>query len=282
MMKGILGIIIPSYNQAKYVERTLQSVISNKKNVCIKIAVIDGGSDDGSVDIIKKYADELDYWCSEKDKGQADAINKGISMLGECTHYMWMNSDDMYESDKSLSIIFEYSLNNKYEVCYGLSHFIDDNDNIIGEYPTEEFNYDILGKRCYISQPSVIFSKKAFETVGPLNINLKMCLDYEYWIRLAKYYEFGMISEFIGSTRVYGLTKTSTMQTRHVDESICILSYYYGKVPIHWIVTKVLLVHNNWLKYIPNRILMVLLLPFRRRIVNVVLENKYLGDGYNV
>lgn len=280
-MEGIIGIVVPSYNQAKYVEKTLQSVIANRKNIRIKIAVIDGGSDDGSVDIIKKYADELDYWCSEGDKGQADAINKGISVLGECTHYMWLNSDDIYENDKSISMIFDYLLKNNYEVCYGLSHFIDEDDNIIGEYPTETFNNEVLGKRCYISQPSVIFSKKAFEAVGPLNINLKMCLDYEYWIRLAKFYEFGMINEFIGSTRVYGSTKTSTMQERHVDEGISILKHYYGKVPMHWIVTKVLMLRYIQLKYIPKRILMVLLLPFRRRIVKEVLANKYLGDGFN-
>lgn len=267
------GIIIPSYNQGKYLEAAIRSVIENKKHTDIEIAVMDGGSQDESVKIIKKYQDELTVWRSEPDKGQADAINKGIRALPECDFYMWLNSDDVYENEYAVKNIAGYAYRNNCEVCYGLSHFIDEQGNPTGEYPVEPFDRKKLGNRCYLSQPSVLFSRKAYEETGPINERLKMCLDYEYWIRLAEKFEFGFIKEFIGSTRIYGSTKTATMQRQHLREAIGILMKYYGKVPMHWIVTKVLMDHpDSLLKCIPVRALMVLLLPVRKSTIRKTLE----------
>ena len=83
MVKRV-GVVIPSYNQGQYLEKALLSAIANRRNVEMDIAVIDGGSEDNSVSIIKKYEKELKFWCSEPDKGQADAINKGIQKLSDC------------------------------------------------------------------------------------------------------------------------------------------------------------------------------------------------------
>lgn len=263
-----VGVIIPSYNQGKYIEKTIQSVIENKQNVSMDIAVIDGGSTDETVEIIKRYEEHFAFWCSEPDKGQADAINKGIAALKDCDYYLWLNSDDVYEDACGVKKIVEYAVENKYEVCYGLSHFIDETGEILGTYPVEEYSYENLGKRCFLSQPSVMFSKKAYLAVGPLNESLRMCLDYEYWIRLAQKFEFGFIKEFIGATRMYGDTKTSTMQKIHLEEAIGILWKYYGDVPMHWLVTKVRTESNvGILKYIPARIFMFLLRPFKKKMI---------------
>lgn len=274
-----IGVIIPSYNQGKYIEKTILSVIANKKNVNIDIAVIDGGSEDETCEIIKKYETHLRYWCSEKDKGQADAINKGIAVLSDCDYYMWLNSDDIFENEFAVNKIVNYAFGKQYEVCYGLSHFVDEKDEIIGEYPVEEFSYKKLGQRCFLSQPSVIFSRKAYELVGPLNENLKMCLDYEYWIRLAQKYEFGYIREFIGSTRMYGDTKTATMQKIHLEEAINILWKYYGDVPIHWLITKKLseIPEGNVLNRIPKRVWMLLYYPQKKKMINECLKGIHHG-----
>lgn len=278
-MRKAVGVIIPSYNQGKYIRKTIESVIENSKNIEMDIAIIDGGSSDGTISIIKEYANDITYWCSEADGGQADAINKGISKLPNCKYYLWLNSDDVYEDADAVKKLVEYAESNNYQVCYGLSHFIDEFGNIIGEYPTEDFNYQKLGKRCYLSQPSVMFSKMAYDNVGPINDRLKMCLDYEYWIRLAQKYKFGYLNEYIGATRIYESTKTSTLQAQHLQEAFNILNEYYGKVPMRWVVTKYLCgTHKKILHYLPKRILMIFLLPIRNKIIKECLRNQEGGN----
>ncbi len=272
-MSSKTGIIIPSYNQGKYLEKTIQSVLENQRHADIEIALMDGGSQDESIEIIEKYHPYFSVWVSEPDNGQADAINKGIQALPNCKYYMWLNSDDVYNDEFAVKKIVEFADSRGYDVCYGLSHFINEQGQPIGEYPVEPFDKENLGKRCYLSQPSVLFSKKAYDTVGPLNKNLKMCLDYEYWIRLSQDYNFGYLKEYIGSTRIYGETKTSTQQQQHLKEAVTILMKYYGNVPMHWIVTKVLADHpHSFLQYIPKRLLLLGLYPIKGRIIKECLE----------
>ncbi|MCM1118655.1 MAG: glycosyltransferase [bacterium] len=263
-----VGIVIPSYNQIKYLEIAIKSVLENKRHADIEVVVIDGGSTDGSTDIIQKYETELKMWCSESDGGQANAINKGIAALSECDYYMWLNSDDVYEDEYSIQKLVDYMDEQQLDVCYGLSHFVDQCGEIIGEYPVEEFGYKKLGNRCFLSQPSVMFSRKAYEETGPINESLKMCLDYEYWMRLAQRYSFGFLREYIGNTRIYNETKTATMQQKHLEEAFSILKIYYGKIPMHWVVTKYLYEHpDSVLQKFPRRILMLLLLPYKWKII---------------
>lgn len=267
-MNEKIGIIIPSYNQGRFLERTILSVLGNARNANVEIALMDGGSTDESIEIIQKYKDRLTAWCSEADRGQADAINKGIMRLPGCKYYMWLNSDDVFEDDMSVKKIADFAEQGKYEVCYGLSHFIDEKGQVIGEYPVESYSYKKLGNRCFLSQPSVLFSKKAFDAVGPLNQELKMCLDYEYWMRMAQKYDFGFLQEYIGCTRMYGETKTATMQEKHLCEAIVLLQHYYGRVPMRWIVSKMLTNYSGaWWTRLPKRLLTVLLLPVRRNVI---------------
>ena len=273
-----VGVIIPSYNQGKYIEATICSVIANKKHADMAVAVMDGGSQDETKSIILKYEAEIDVWRSGPDGGQADAINRGIHSLPDCRYYMWLNSDDVFEDEYAVSRIVDFAERNHFEVCYGLSHFIDEDGRQIGEYPVEEFSPGKLGNRCFLSQPSVMFSRKAYEATGPVNPALKMCLDYEYWIRLARRYEFGFTKEYIGSTRIYKDTKTATMQQQHLKEALRILMEHYGRVPMHWIVTKVLADHpRSFLQCVPRRVLMVLLLPSRKRVIRTSLEGSQDG-----
>lgn len=143
-MNEKIGIIIPSYNQGKYLERTILSVLGNSQNANIQIALIDGGSTDNTWNIIQKYKNYITAWCSEPDNGQAAAINKGIRLLPECQYYMWLNSDDVFETDDSVKKILDFAVANKYEVCYGLSHFIDEDGNIIGDYPVDLNDMSVL------------------------------------------------------------------------------------------------------------------------------------------
>lgn len=233
-----IGIVVPSYNQGKYLECTIKSILENRKHIDIKLVVIDGGSKDESVDIIKKYENEIDYWVSETDKGQADAINKGLKQMPDCEYYMWLNSDDVYDNETAVCRIVEYARKNKLQVCYGKSHYIDDSGKVIGDYPMKDYDFRELRKGCYLSQPSVLFSREAYLKVGELNVSLHMCMDYEYWIRLGRIYSFGYLQEYIGNTRIYGDTKTSTMRLRSIEEGILLVYHYYGTVTKEWTVAR--------------------------------------------
>lgn len=267
-----VGIVIPSLNQGKYIEEALQSVIANKKHADIELAVMDGGSQDQTLSVIKKYESEITLWHSGKDNGQAAAVNRGIQELRTCRYLMWLNADDVYEDEYAVKKIVDYAFSSGCEVCYGLSHFIDENGQAAGEYPVEDFDRAALGDRCYLSQPGVLFSRRAYEQTGPLNEKLQMCLDYEYWIRLSEKYDFGFIKEYIGATRMHAQTKTATMQAVHAKEAIRILYRYYGKVPVHWVVTKVLADHPQGLvQAVPKRLLMLVLYPWKGKIIKGIL-----------
>lgn len=269
------GIIMPSYNQGIFLEHAIQSVIANQKNFPIDIAVVDGGSTDESVEIIQRYSSFFKYWCSEQDNGQADAINKGIDILSDCDYYMWLNSDDVYENETAVKDITEFAVQNNYSVCYGKSHFIDEKGLILGEYPVEPFSKKNLGKRCFLSQPSVLFSRKAYEKVGNINENLSMCLDYEYWMRLSREYEFGYIDEYIGATRMYEGTKTAINEGTHLREAIYAISTYYGRVDMQWVLAKYKYDHrSSVINLLPDRLELILLLPFRNRLVRKTLTEK--------
>ena len=98
------------------------------------MVVIDGGSTDGSTEIIQKYETELKMWCSEPDGGQANAINKGIAALAECDYYMWLNSDDVYENEYSVQKLVDYADEQQLDVCYGNTHLIEECGEITGYY----------------------------------------------------------------------------------------------------------------------------------------------------
>lgn len=230
-----VGIVIPSYQQGEYLERSINSVIENMRNVSIKLVVMDGGSTDGSVEIIKKYERHIFHWESHADKGQAAAVNQGVRYLDDCQYIMWLNSDDEYDNELSVKHLVECADKEKAKVCYGRSYFIDKAGRKIGEYRTREFSLERLNVECYLSQPSVLVERRAWTKEGGLNEALKMCLDYEFWIRLVKKYDFIYCDKVIGNTRMYEDTKTALMKKQHLAEAICILQKQFGYVPMRWI-----------------------------------------------
>lgn len=269
-----LGIVIPSFNQGIYLERAINSVISCYEYINIKIAIVDGNSTDNSKDIIDKYKDFFYFSQRKNDGGQANAINIGIEHLPDCDYYMWLNSDDVYENGKNVSRLAQYMKKNGYEVAYGLSNYIDISDRVIGRYPVQPFSRKKLESVCYISQPSVMFSRKAYYTVGPLNEKLKMCLDYEYWIRLSKKYKFGFYQEIIGNTRLYAETKTSLYQKRNYAEGIYIQSNLCDKVDREWLLGYHLcdIAESSWENKIPKQVLKLMIHRDQRRLVEKALK----------
>jgi glycosyltransferase involved in cell wall biosynthesis len=214
MANEVISIITPSYNQALYLEQTIDSILSqNHPN--LEYIIIDGGSRDGSVDIIKKYEKYLKFWVSESDRGQSHAINKGISKAsGDIIN--WINSDDYYESGafKHVAEAFE---DPDIEVAAFKGKVIDERGKLI-RYSKGTDIYKDLAKTigwARIDQPETFFRKSVFDKITPLNENLHYTMDLEMWIR--HLLEFGtnkviLSDEFLVNFRFHQDSKSSNYQ----------------------------------------------------------------------
>ncbi len=207
----LVSIVTPSYNQAPYLEQTIQSVLG-QDYPHIEYFVIDGGSTDSSVEIIKKYAKPLesgsllptvqkqvssrrhgdasglhriDYWISEKDRGQAEAINKGFAHTkGEIL--AWLNSDDYYLPDTLSAVVKCFEENPEVVMVYGDMLAVDGNGQTINILKYKQLSLEDLLCFQIIGQPSVFFRRSAFEKTGPLETTFHFMLDHQLWIRLAQ------------------------------------------------------------------------------------------------
>lgn len=181
-----ISVITPSFNQGQFLERTIQSVLcQNFPN--LEYIIIDGGSTDNSVEIIKKYDRYLTYWVSEKDKGQSHAINKGFEKAtGDIL--AWINSDDTYVPN-ALHIVADYfSKNAHVDFLYGDVIFIDEGGNLIKRHKELEFDLVMglcIGFGLIIQQQSAFWSRQIYDKLGGLREDLHFYMDGEYWQRIA-------------------------------------------------------------------------------------------------
>jgi glycosyltransferase involved in cell wall biosynthesis len=236
MFKPLVSIITPSLNQGHFIEETIRSVLS-QDYPHVEYIVIDGGSTDGTLEILRKYSNNKVRWKSQPDLGQADAVNKGFSMAkGEILG--WLNSDDTYMAG-AVSTVVEYFLQNPGTVmAYGDAHFIDREGNVKGKYPSQRFRINHLAKRCFLSQPAVFIRTEVFKNIGPLDITLQTCMDYEYWIRIGQSYPETAIAylkdNFLANSRSYGGNKSTRLREIHYREAMETAERYFGHVQPFW------------------------------------------------
>jgi glycosyltransferase involved in cell wall biosynthesis len=180
----LVSIVTPSFNQAPFLEKTIRSVIE-QDYPRIEYIIVDGGSADGSVDIIKKYTDKISWWISEVDKGQTDAINKGF---GRATGRIlaWLNSDDTYEPG-AVSAAAQYLQENPdVGMVYADCNFIDGKGQVIGKFSAAQTNYKRLRRGyVHIPQQTMFFRAGLWHAVGPLDSSFFFAMDYDLWTRIA-------------------------------------------------------------------------------------------------
>jgi GT2 family glycosyltransferase len=228
----MVSIVTPSYNQGHYIEETIQSVL-NQDYPNLEYIVVDGGSSDNTTEILKKYERRL-TWISEKDRGQADAINKGFQMAkGEIL--AWLNSDDTYLPGAVDASVRYLEAHPEVGMLYGEGYHIDEEGGLIERYYTEPFNYRRLSEVCFICQPTVFLRAEVVKTVGPLDVTLDYCLDYEYWMRIAKRFRIGYLEKYLANSRLYLDTKTLSNRVEVHRENLQVVKRHYGQVPIRWI-----------------------------------------------
>ncbi len=183
MKQPLVSIITPSFNQARYLEATIQSVLG-QDGPRLEYIVVDGASTDGSVDIIEKYADRLAYWVSEKDSGQADAINKGMARAkGEIV--AWLNSDDFYLPGAVSAAVKALEDHPDVLLIYANMLAVDERGQAINQLKYRQLTLEDLLCFQIIGQPAVFMRRAAFEKAGGLDLFFHFLLDHHLWIRIA-------------------------------------------------------------------------------------------------
>lgn len=218
----LVTIVTPSYNQAPFLEATIRSVLE-QGYPRIEYIVNDGGSNDGSVEIIKRYADRLGSWVSEKDAGQSDAINKGWRRAnGEIV--AWLNSDDTYLPGAIRAATEFMTAHPEVGLVYSDCPLVDANDKRIGMLKAEPFALKTLLFSNYIPQSTVFVRRAVVERIGLLNPDFHYGMDYDYWMRAARYFQLAMMPGELATYRWHGEGKFLTRPDRMRAEYVQILN----------------------------------------------------------
>lgn len=202
-----ISIVTPSFNQVGFIEETLQSVL-NQGYENLEYVVIDGGSTDGSVEIIKKYEDRLHYWVSESDDGHGDALNKGFShTTGEIM--AWINSDDKYTPWTLKTVADIFTQFPHVEWIIGFTSYWNDRGAMTGSSRVPKNIYDfLLGNYKWIQQESVFWRRSLWEKAGGcINQDYRFMVDGELWTRFFLHAELYSVDCILGGYRSHGTNR---------------------------------------------------------------------------
>jgi len=224
-----ISIITPSYNQGQYLEETIQSVL-DQKYPNLEYIIMDGGSTDNSVEIIKKYESQLAHWQSKPDGGQSDAINKGFNMAsGDIL--AWLNSDDYYSPD-TLHQVSELFARDDLKIVFGECALYHEKSGKVKDSRVFEFAQSHkIEYSDYIIQPSSFWTKKTWELVGNLNAKLTYTFDWEWYIRAKRAgVHFQAVDKTWSVYRYHDQHKTGTGGGQREEELASIYSLYHSEL----------------------------------------------------
>lgn len=234
-----ISIITPTLNQAGFIRQTIESVL-NQQYPNLEYIVMDGGSTDGTLNILKRYTGKI-TWYSKKDKGQTSAINTGIAnSTGEIIGYL--NSDDMLEPGCLGKVARFFTVNNDYLWVTGKCRIIDSLGNPIRSLITGYKNFWLKYFRLkqtifvlnYISQPATFWKREVLDLAGIFNEQYHLSMDYDYWLRLWQIGDPGYIDEYIASFRIHENSKGYNYFKKQMEESTGIIRKFSksGIIPL--------------------------------------------------
>jgi GT2 family glycosyltransferase len=228
----LVTLVVPSLNQARFLEAALRSVFEQR--VPVEVFVQDGGSSDGSREILERWSPRLAGWRSGPDGGQSAAINSGMK-LGRAPFVGWLNADDFLLPHGLERLVHALEESPQAPMAYGRCRIVDENGNLAGRYPTVRFSARLLANFCFVCQPGTLIRRTAWEAIGGVDESLHMCMDYDLWWRL--YGSGGApvhVTEFVAATRHHEETKTSTRRRDHYREARDVVRRHWGRVPFKW------------------------------------------------
>ena len=215
----LVSIVTPSFNQARYLENTIRSVL-DQDYPNIEYIIMDGGSADGSKEIIRRFSERLAGWVSEKDRGQTDAINKGFARAkGEIL--AWLNSDDTYQPHAIAEAVGYLRDRPEVGLVYGDANFIDENGRVIGRFPAAQTDYRRLRQGyVHIPQQAAFWRASLWRKVAPLDPSFYFAMDYDLWVRLAALAPLQYTPRLWANFRLHSQGKTIRADARCWDEML--------------------------------------------------------------
>jgi len=266
-----ISIVTPSLNQGQFIEETIRSVLL-QGYPDLEYIIIDGGSNDGSVEIIKKYEKWLTYWISETDHGQANAINKGFKIAtGEVV--AWLNSDDFYMPEALSRVSNLFKANTDVDMIYGDLMEIHEETGISREIKAREFSHADQVCWSLIPQPTCFWRSSLINKVGYLDESYHYIFDLEYWIRAGYHAKIKHFSILLACFRVHADAKTQEKNRRSTHEGISMYEKLFSDPHIpHYIKKLKRKVLEYWyerlaLKYFEEGYLIEARRSFRRSIL---------------
>jgi glycosyltransferase involved in cell wall biosynthesis len=232
MSTALITVVVPSLNQGTFLEHALTSIF--QQDVPVEVYVMDGGSTDDSLEIIKRWEHKLTGWKSRPDEGQAAAINEGIA-LGSAPYVCWLNSDDFYYENGLKSLLESLKKYDGRQWVYGRCWTVSEQGSKIFPYITMPFWPQLFANFCFIAQPSTMITRKAWEHLGGLTQGMNLAFDYDFWWRL--FNEYGkpvFYKRFAAATRMHSATKTANFAEDHYAESMDVVRRHWGTVPLKW------------------------------------------------
>jgi glycosyltransferase involved in cell wall biosynthesis len=233
-----ISLVTPSLNQGKFIRATIESVLS-QGYPDLDYRVQDGGSTDGTLTLLRTYEERVPF-VSEKDAGQADAINKGLSRAtGEVLAYL--NSDDILTPGALAAVGEAFASDPNLMLVWGRASYLNEVGAPVSPYLVRSDAVERLADACFIAQPAAFFRRKVWEEIGPFDASLHHTMDYDYWLRIAERYprsSMRFLDRELAGCRMHADAKTVAGWSRALDEIMELVKRRTGYVSLWWCVAK--------------------------------------------
>ncbi len=250
----LVSIVTPSYQQGRFLRQCIESVLA-QDYPHIEYCVLDGGSTDGSREILESYKDRF-YWKSAPDGGQTHAINTGLARA-RGTILAYLNSDDLLLPGAVSRVVQAWERQPEADLFYGRANYIDACGDVLREYPTRPFQIKDFRGRCYICQPAAFWHRRVVDRLGLLDEKFQFGMDYEYWQRIAAHNGvIVFLDELLACSREYSDTKTISRRDKVYQDIFASQWLHWGSVHRNWWAGRIAYLrdekNNFWARLVPE------------------------------
>jgi len=231
----VVTVAVPSYNHGRFLDEALTSIFD--QGIPVEVMLADGGSNDETLQIIRRWKGKLAWWRSSHDAGQSAAINEAIGR-GKAPYVCWLNADDTFLRGGLQAMVAALESHPDAPAIYAKCWTTNAAGKRLMPYVTHSFSVQMLASRCFIAQPATLIRRSAWEKVGGVDEGLHFAFDYDLWWRLYKADgKFAYLRKYAATTRAHLDTKTAGQRKKHVLEAMRIVRRHFGRVPMKWYLT---------------------------------------------